>query len=142
MFICQVRRAREGVRLDTADALVFYSSDYDEHLGLKSKKKGVLQARRRLRVDFLGGENVPSLELHHYGASGIKAGKFSICRNRYVFRADAPEVVLAILDRDANEGETVTEDIGLRQIVNFVEMHEYSTGGLSVDEIAKMAAKR
>lgn len=123
-------------------ALVFYSSDYDEHLGLKSKKKGVLQARRRLRVDFLGGENVPSLELHHYGASGIKAGKFSICRNRYVFRADAPEVVLAILDRDANEGETVTEDIGLRQIVNFVEMHEYYTGGLSVDEIAKMAAKR
>ena len=123
-------------------ALVFYSSDYDEYLGMKENKTGIPQGRRRLRADFLGGENVPSLELHHYGASGIKAGKLSICRNRYVFRADAPEVVLAILDRDANEGEAVTEDIGLRQIVNFVEMHEYYTGGLSVDEIAKMAAKR
>ena len=27
-FICQVRRAREGVRLDTADALVFYNLEY------------------------------------------------------------------------------------------------------------------
>lgn len=28
VFICQVRKAREGVRLDTADALVFYSFEY------------------------------------------------------------------------------------------------------------------
>lgn len=28
VFICQVRRAREGVRLDTAEALVFYSFEY------------------------------------------------------------------------------------------------------------------
>ncbi len=27
-FICQVRRAREGVRLDTADALIFYNLEY------------------------------------------------------------------------------------------------------------------
>lgn len=28
VFICQVRRAREGVRLDTADALIFYNLEY------------------------------------------------------------------------------------------------------------------
>lgn len=28
VFICQVRRAREGVRLDTAEALIFYSFEY------------------------------------------------------------------------------------------------------------------
>ena len=119
-------------------ALVFYSSDYDEHLARKSGKKGVPQGRRRLRVDFRGGTNVPALELHHFGASGVKPGKFSICRNRYVFRADAPEVTLTFVDRNADEGEAVQEDVGLRQIVNFVEMHEYFTGGMSVEEIAEV----
>ena len=119
-------------------ALVFYSSDYDEHLARKAGNKYVPQGRRRLRVDFRGGTNVPALELHHFGASGIKPGKFSICRNRYVFRADAPEVTLTFVDRNADEGEAVQEDVGLRQIVNFVEMHEYFTGGMSVEEIAEV----
>ena len=123
-------------------ALVFYSSDYDEHLGMKEKKSNVPQGRRRLRVDFAGGENVPALELHRFGSGGVKPGKFSICRNRYVFRADAPEVTLTILDRNAGEGESVPDEIGLRQIVNFVEMHEYYTGGLSVEEIAEVTGGR
>ena len=58
-----------------------------------------------------------------------------------MFRADAPEVTLTIADRNADEGEAVHEDVGLRQIVNFVEMHEYFTGGLSVEEIAKIVNK-
>ena len=106
-------------------ALVFYSSDYDEHLGIRAGKKDIAQGRRRLRVDFKGAANVPARELHHFGAGGVKPGKFSICRNRYVFKANAPEVTLCIVDRNVDEGETVKEDIGLRQIVNFVEMHEY-----------------
>ena len=119
-------------------ALVFYSSDYDEHLARKAGNKYVPQGRRRLRVDFRGGTNVPALELHYFGAGGLKPGKFSICRNRYVFRADAPEVTLTFVDRNADEGEAVQEDVGLRQIVNFVEMHEYFTGGMSVEEIAEV----
>ncbi len=123
-------------------ALVFYSSDYDEHLARKAGKKGVPQGRRHLRVDFKGGTNVSALELHSFGADGIKPGKFSICRNRYVFRADAPEVTLTFVDRNAGEGEAVQEEVGLRQIVNFVEMHEYFTDGLSVEEIAEVTGRK
>ena len=122
-------------------ALVFYSSDYDEYLSRKAGKKDAPQGRRRLRVDFKGGTNVPTLELHHFGANGVSPGKFSICRNRYVFRADVPEVTLTFVDRNAGEGDAVQDDAGLRQIVNFVEMHEYFTGGLSVEEIANMVKK-
>ncbi len=122
-------------------ALVFYSSDYDEHLARKAGKKEMPRGRRRLRVDFRDATNVPALELHSFGAGGVKPGKFSICRNRYVFRADATEVTLTIADRNADEGEAVQDDIGLRQVVNFVEMHEYFTGGMSVEEIAKIVNK-
>lgn len=123
-------------------ALVFYSSDYDEYLGGKGKRQGIPHGRRRLRADFAGGTNVRDLELHCYGPRGIRRDAFNICRNRYVFRADVPEVTVTLLDRNAGEGEAVTEDVGLRQIVNFVEMHEYYTGGLSVDEIAKVAGRK
>ena len=123
-------------------ALVFYSSDYDEHLGVKAGKKDVPQGRRRMRVDFRGGTNVSALELHRFGADGLRPGRLSICRNRYVFKADAQEVTLSIVDRDVGEGAVVKEDVGLRQIVNFVEMHEYFTGGLSVEEIAEVMRQR
>ena len=122
--------------------LVFYSSDYDEHLGVKAGKKDVPQGRRRMRVDFRGGTNVSALELHRFGADGLRPGRLSICRNRYVFKADAQEVTLSIVDRDVGEGAVVKEDVGLRQIVNFVEMHEYFTGGLSVEEIAEVMRQR
>ena len=95
-----------------------------------------------MRVGFRGGTNVPALELHSFGPGGIKPGKFSICRNRYVFRADAPMVTLTLVDRNTGEGEIVQDDIGLRQIVNFVEMHEYFTGGLSVEVIAEVTVRK
>ena len=148
LFVRDAKRAKrlsqkvKGIVPGRHYALVFYSSEYDEYLGVKSGTKGIAQGRRRLRVDFDGATNMPALELHHFGAGGVKPGKFSICRNRYVFRADAPEVTLTISDREVGEGDVVKEDVGLRQIVNFVEMHEYFTGGLSVEEIAVVTGRK
>lgn len=44
-FICQVRRAREGVRLDRADALIFYSTEFS-YLSYEQGKNRLISKER------------------------------------------------------------------------------------------------
>lgn len=45
-FICQVRRAREGVRLDTADALIFYSCEFS-YLSYEQARNRLVSKERK-----------------------------------------------------------------------------------------------
>lgn len=45
-FICQVRRAREGVRLDSADALIFYNLEYS-YLSYEQGKNRLVSKERK-----------------------------------------------------------------------------------------------
>lgn len=45
-FICQVRKAREGVRLDTADALIFYSCEYS-YLSYEQARNRLVSKERK-----------------------------------------------------------------------------------------------
>lgn len=49
-FICQVRRAREGVRLDSADALVFYNFEYS-YLSYEQGRNRLVSKERERPVD-------------------------------------------------------------------------------------------
>ncbi|WP_290051395.1 SNF2-related protein [uncultured Muribaculum sp.] len=46
VFISQVRRAREGVRLDTADAIIFYSLEYS-YLSYEQGKNRIMSKERK-----------------------------------------------------------------------------------------------
>lgn len=120
-------------------ALVFFTVDYDEYL----KRPGVERSRHQFRADFTGGANVPALESHCPGArfSYSRPGHLFIYRHRYVFRADSTDVTLTFLDRSPDEGETITEGIGRRHLLNFVHLHEYFLGDTSIEELATFARK-
>lgn len=49
-FICQVRRAREGVRLDSADALIFYNFEYS-YLSYEQGKNRLISKERTTAAD-------------------------------------------------------------------------------------------
>lgn len=49
-FICQVRRAREGVRLDSADALIFYNFEYS-YLSYEQGKNRIVSKERTTPAD-------------------------------------------------------------------------------------------
>jgi len=61
VFICQVRRAREGVRLDTAEALVFYSFEYS-FLSYEQGRNRLVSKEREEAADVYFLCSVPGLD--------------------------------------------------------------------------------
>ena len=49
-FICQVRKAREGIRLDSADALIFYNFEYS-YLSYEQGKNRIVSKERTTPAD-------------------------------------------------------------------------------------------
>ena len=61
VFICQVRRAREGVRLDTAEALIFYSFEYS-FLSYEQGRNRLVSKEREEAADVYFLCAVPGLD--------------------------------------------------------------------------------
>ena len=121
--------------------LLFYTSDYEEYLKLVEKpvRKGVA----RFRADIRGGEKVPALCLDSVGPKYSHApAKLVIHRHRLVFKATASTVTVTFLDRAEGEGDAVTDEVGLRQMVNFVSVKKYFLGEQTIDELVALAENR
>lgn len=74
VFIDQVRRAREGTRLDTAEAIVFYSTEYSYLSYEQARQRGMSKERQQ-----------PAEVWYCVGSAGIDADILKAVRNKQDF---------------------------------------------------------